>query len=501
MKKVRQVVALTIALSYVAVCHSVAAQEPRLVANAKNPETNTASVNKTTPLSEEVEALKQRVTELESQNREMIQILKAVNARLEKADEKTTPPKTLQAANKSLAAPETAQPQTQTVKPEVAKAAPPVELVKWNEVTAGGSKIKLYGFLRLDMVGDSQRPNNPQSPQFITSPDGANNKAGAGNFSLFSKFTRLGIDFSGPRIAKLGDAKISGRYEMDFFGTVGAESRSNARIRFAWIKLNWEHASVVIGQDWQIVAPLLPMPNQHSDMFYIGNVGDRHALIKTEWKQKIGAGNLFLQGGVGTTGASDSEDLDNDGFRDGETSKLPNIEGRVAYAQSLWVKDKPMTIGFGGLYGSEKTIKPIVGRTDFNPKLIAFDYVLPLTKKIDLRGENWRGTHLTDFRGGINQAVNLTTGREIRARGGWSELKLTANSFYAFHAGLTSDDPVDGDLPTNARTRNRSGYFGTRVTPSPNFTFGFDFLRWKTDYKGLSSGTDNRVNLIFQYNF
>ena len=441
----------------------------------------------------EVQALKQRVAILEKQNFEMLQLLQIINAKLEKS-EVVEAPKIINAVNK----PEPVAQQAVAPKVETAKAP---ETVKWNEITAGGSKIKLYGFLRLDAIGDSQRPNTPQSPQFITSPDASGNKAGAGNFGLTSKFTRLGIDFTGPRIAKLGDAKISGRYEMDFFGTVGAESRSNARIRFAWMKLNWEHASVVIGQDWQIVAPLLPVPNQHSDMFYVGNVGDRRPLIKTEWKQKIGAGNLFLQGGIGATGTSDSEDLDADGFRDGETSKRPNIEGRVAYAQSLWVKDKPMTIGFGGLYGWEKTIKPIVGRTDFNPKMIAFDYVLPLTKKIDWRGENWRGTHLTDFRGGINQGVNLTTGREIRARGGWSELKLTANSFYSFHAGLTTDDPLDGDLPTNARTRNRSGYFGTRVTPSPNFTFGFDFLRWKTDYKGLNSGIDNRVNLIFQYNF
>jgi hypothetical protein len=441
----------------------------------------------------EVETLKQRVAILEKQNSEMLRILQTINAKLEK-NEVAAAPKIINAVNQPEPIPQ------QPAAPKVEAAKPP-ETIKWNEITAGGSKIKLYGFLRLDAVGDSQRPNNPQAPQFITSPDASGNKAGAGNFGMTAKFTRLGIDFTGPRVAKLGDAKLSGRYEMDFFGTFGAESRANARIRFAWMKLNWEHASVVIGQDWQIVAPLLAVPNQHTDMFYVGNVGDRRPLIKTEWKQKVGAGNLFLQGGIGATGTSDSEDLDADGFRDGETSKRPNIEGRVAYAQSLWVKDKPMTIGFGGLYGWEKTIKPIAGRTDFNPKLVAFDYVLPLTKKIDLRGENWKGSHLTDFRGGINQAVNLATGREIRSRGGWSELKLTANSFYSFHTGLTDDDPLDGDLPVNARTRNRSGYFGTRVTPSANFTFGFDFLRWKTDYKGLSSGIDNRVNLIFQYNF
>ena len=43
-------------------------------------------------------------------------------------------------------------------------------------------------------------------------------------------------------------------------------------------------------------------PNQHSDMFSVGNVGDRRPLIKTEWKQAAGKGTLFLQGGIGLTG-------------------------------------------------------------------------------------------------------------------------------------------------------------------------------------------------------
>ncbi len=443
-------------------------------------------------LVDEVAALKRRVAELEAQNHAILQLLQTINAKLETY---------ASVEAKAVEAVYTPELQPQAAPPEPAKATAVPETVKWNEVAAGGSKLKLYGFLRLDLFADSQRPNNPQNPLFILSPDASGNQAGAGNFSMTSRFTRLGIDFTGSRIAKLGDAKLSGRYEMDFFGNFGTESRANARIRFAWLKLNWEHASIVLGQDWQILSPLLPIPNQHGDMFAAGNVGDRRPLIKTEWQQKAGAGTLFLQGGIGLTGSSDAEDLDNDGFRDGETSGRPHIEGRIAYAHSLWVKDKPMTIGVGGLYGWEKTIRPVAGLMEFHPKLAALDYVLPLTAKLDWRGEAWRGGHLTDFRGGINQAVNLTTGREIQARGGWTELKLSPNHFYALHAGFTVDDPEDRDLGIGGRVRNRSAYAGTRFNASSNLMLGFDFLRWRTDYKGQRSGHDNRVNLIFQYSF
>ena len=82
-----------------------------------------------------------------------------------------------------------------------------------------------------------------------------------------------------------------------------------------------------------------------------------------------------------------------------------------------------------------------------------------------------------------------------------SELKLSLNSFYFLHSGYTVDDPVDVDLGVGGRTRNRSGYVGTRFNASGNFMIGFDFLRWRTDYKGQRTGADNRVNLIFQYSF
>lgn len=449
------------------------------------------------PLSE-IELLKRRVTELEKVNAEMLRLLHALDAKLES---RAGAPAAA-AASAVPDPPETsvlATPQANTTPVQAVANTP--ETVKWNELTVHGSKLKFYGFVRLDVLADSQRPNSPAAPLFILSPDAAGNRVGAKNFLLTSRFTRLGIDFTGPRVAKLGDAKLSGRYEMDFFGNFGPESRANARIRFAWLKLDWEHAAVTIGQDWQILSPLLPIPNQHADMFAVGNVGDRRPLIKTEWKPPVGGGKLLLQGGIGLTGATDAEDLDNDGFRDGETSGRPHVEGRLAYTHALWVKDKPATFGFGGLSGWEKTIRPIAGVTEFHPQLLALDYVMPLTGIFEWRGEAWWGRHLTDFRGGVAQSVNTATGREIRARGGWTELRLTPSEFYSLHGGVSVDDPLDQDLGVGGRTRNRAGYIGTRFNASHNLMIGLDYLRWLTDYKGQRPGQNNRVNLIFQYSF
>src|SRR5262249_7662976 len=42
---------------------------------------------------------------------------------------------------------------------------------RWSEAISEGNQFKLHGALRLDMLIDSQRPNNAQSPLFIPSPD------------------------------------------------------------------------------------------------------------------------------------------------------------------------------------------------------------------------------------------------------------------------------------------------------------------------------------------
>jgi hypothetical protein len=257
-------------------------------------------------LSDEVVWLRRRVSELEAQHREMLELLRAMNSKLEAA---TTQPNVAQAAVRMMPA---AVRETAAPVPPAPVAAPPQpapEMVRWNEVVAGGSRFKLYGFLRLDLMYDSQRlAGNPQSPFLIASPDVAGNRNGAENFSLTPRLTRLGIDYTGPRIAALNDAKLTGKFEIDF-NVGGTESRPLFRERLAWLRLNWERFALEAGQDRDLVSPLLPTPNQTDDMSYAGNTGDRHPMIRAEWNQKTSLGQLSLAGVGGLTGAIDARIL------------------------------------------------------------------------------------------------------------------------------------------------------------------------------------------------
>ena len=429
----------------------------------------------------EVDELKRRVAELEQQNRAILQTLEELKARLGSSQPAVTLP---QASAPTAATPVAAQTRT--------------EPVRWPEVVSAPNRLKFYGLLRLDVDVDSQRPSNAQTPLFITSEDPRIGKAGAGSYSTHPRLTRFGMDFNGPRIADLGDAALTGKLELDFENG-GSESRQIIRIRHAYFQTKWNSFSILGGQTWDIVSPLYPTVNNDTLMWNAGNTGDRRPQFRASWEPKTSYGTWSFVGGAGLTGAVDPLDLDNNGYRDGEESGRPDVQARIGYSHPLF--DQSAGVGASMFYGWLNTSKPVAGRTKFASQLINIDYTLPLAPKVSLRGEGWWGRNLSDVRGGAGQAINVVNGREIRARGGWSELSLKFSRYWSVHPGWTLDNPVAGDVPAGGRTRNTAFYIGNRITPGGPFTIGADYLRWRTNYQGFRQGIDNRVNVFFQYGF
>ncbi|HXG91816.1 MAG TPA: hypothetical protein VNN73_05525 [Blastocatellia bacterium] len=376
------------------------------------------------------------------------------------------------------------------------------EPVRWSDLIGEGNRFKFYGFLRLDMNIDSQRPNVGQAPLFITSEDPRIGKPDAGNFSMHPRLTRFGVDYTGPTLGDLGDAKLTGKLELDFFNG-GSESRQIIRIRHAYLKMGWKDFSLLGGQTWDIFSPLFPTVNTVNLMWNAGNVGDRRPQFRFAYEPKVGGGQFSLIGGVGLTGAIDALDLDANGFRDGEESGRPDVQARVGVSHPLWVKGQSASIGASGFYGWLNTTRPVTpaARTSFRSQIVNIDYTLPIVSRVSLRGEGWWGRNMSDTRGGAGQGINPVTGRDIRGRGGWSELSIKASKYWSLHPGFSTDDPLDQDVPVGGRTRNASFYFGNRITPSGAFTIGLDYFRWKTNYKGFLRGIDNRVDIFFQYSF
>jgi hypothetical protein len=221
--------------------------------------------------------------------------------------------------------------------------------------------------------------------------------------------------------------------------------------------------------------------------------------LRATYEPKLGAGKFNFSGGIGLSGAVDSLDLDANGVRDGEESARPDIQARVGYSHPL--RGRAVSIGLSGLYGFLRTARPVAGRTEFRSQLINVDFALPVTGRLAFRGEGWWGRNMSDVRGGAGQGINVATGREIHGRGEWSEANIRLSRYLSLNPGFSTDDPADADIPIGGRTRNGAVYIANRITPNGNFLVGADYLRWKTGYKGVERGVDNRLNIFLQYNF
>ena len=271
-----------------------------------------------------IEALKKQVADLES----------VVRAQLQQS--------TLQAepnANQPVTAP---PPPAGTARHQASPAteSSPAEFgfVKWNELTLGKSRFRLYGFLRLDAIYDDSRPNHTQIPGFIRSEDPAAPAAigsarNSDDLTIHPRLTRFGLDFFGPETESLGGAKTSGKAEIDFYNLPSSESRNAPRMRHAYLKLAWDDVSFLAGQTSDVISPIFPVVNPDFVMWGAGNIGDRRPQFRLEWTPQAGPGNFTLQGEVGLASADDLQDLDPaaaGAFRDGEASGKPTLQARAA---------------------------------------------------------------------------------------------------------------------------------------------------------------------------
>lgn len=112
--------------------------------------------------------------------------------------------------------------------------------------------ISFSGFIKTDLIFDSRQTVSIREGHFLLYPQNENldlkgNDINAkSNFNILSIQTRLNAKITGPDAF---DAKTSGVIEGEFFGT--ADSDVNGfRLRHAYLKLDWEKLSLLVGQTW-----------------------------------------------------------------------------------------------------------------------------------------------------------------------------------------------------------------------------------------------------------
>ncbi len=122
--------------------------------------------------------------------------------------------------------------------------------------------ISFSGFVKSDLIFDSRQTVSLREGHFLLYPanellDKNNDDVNAkSNFNMLSIQTRLIGKITGPDAF---DAKTSGLIEGEFFGTSDADV-NGFRLRHAFVKLDWEKISLLVGQTWHpmFVAEVFP---------------------------------------------------------------------------------------------------------------------------------------------------------------------------------------------------------------------------------------------------
>jgi outer membrane murein-binding lipoprotein Lpp len=115
-------------------------------------------------------------------------------------------------------------------------------------------RVRLSGMVLMNLFSDRGQTDNQDIPSFVT---GANQ--GNGDFGATLRQSEIGLEVFGPTLA---GAKTSANLQADFAGgfsnTWNGVNSGIFRLRIASARMDWQHTSVVVGQDDLFISPLSP---------------------------------------------------------------------------------------------------------------------------------------------------------------------------------------------------------------------------------------------------
>lgn len=388
------------------------------------------------------------------------------------------------------------------------------EPITWGNLISPGNRIQFYGFLRLDMIYDSDRTNNGNFAFFVRNHNDPIRTEDE-ELNIHARNTRLGVNLNGTPLSILGNPELSGKIEIDFYGD-GGENRNIPRMRHAYLELNWKAHDIKLlaGQTSDLVSPLWPDSiDWNAIQWNMGNTGDRRPQLRLTYSPSLAKINdedlrLNVATALLRTGAVDGQDIDVNGVNDGVDSGAPMIQWRVGLDVPALVKKSPIQFGIWGSHGWEDSQVSLGTNTekDFISLLLGFDLKIPIHERFTFSSEMWWGRNVNDLRGGIGQGIDTFHGKEIDAFGGWFSGKVKITDMLSLAAGYTFDNPQDEDVEDfSAATSRRMHqmYFVNNVWElGSGFSFGYEYQYMMTYYnRNDKSNYNNRAIIFMMYKF
>jgi hypothetical protein len=324
--------------------------------------------------------------------------------------------------------------------------------------------------------------------------------------------SEIGLEIFGPNLA---GAKTSADVQLDFSGGLAAtgngENFGLVRLQTANLRFDWQHTSVVAGQDSLFISPLSPtsFASLATPAFaFAGNLWGWTPQLRIEHRFAISDQQTI------TMQAAILDNLDweypTDPFY--RSAQAGELSGQPAYAfRTSWsrpIKEHPLSFGVAGYYGRQNW--------RWNRFVDAWaamgDWQIPILPRLALSGEFYRGRGIGGLGGGIGTSIlygadpklPFSPIRGLDTAGGWTQLKFQLTPKLELNGVISEDDAFAGDVRGFATDqnnfgpilgRNRGALANLVFRPRSDLVLSAELRRLRTFPVYSSSSITNQVNL------
>ncbi len=375
-------------------------------------------------------------------------------------------------------------------------------------ITKSGVQLAAYGFASLTAAYNDSKSNNGNFDNMVAASDLTNEDDGG--WYLTPNLTRLGILLA--TTDSTAYLQTRGKIEIDFYGG-GSATAPVPRLRHGYGQILFGKTgfSVLAGQTWDVISPLMTPVLNAGMLTNSGDLGMRRAQLRLTESIPVAGGTVDI---VAAVVRSVGKDQPYTGSGEtGTDGDIPAFEGRIGITLPLWVDAKKVGVGISGHYGREEFDVDVFGSTKDVPTWsVNGDLTLPIVHTLTLLGEGFYGKNLAAYGAGIGRGVvtnaeNPNKTEEIKAFGGWAALQYIPAQKLTLNAGA-GVDKIDKESIENVggARRNRSAFVNAIYKLAPTFTVGIEYLRIETDYLNASTGKTqtadlNRGQLSLNYGF
>lgn len=326
--------------------------------------------------------------------------------------------------------------------------------------------------------------------------------------------SEIGLEIFGPNV---GEAKTSADVQFDFAGGFPATGNGAnfgiVRLQTASLRLDWDHTSVVAGQDSLFISPLSPtsFASLATPTFaFAGNLWGWTPQLRVERRFSVSdQQTITMQAGV-----LDNLDWEINYGSFERTAQAGELSGQPAYAfRTAWsrpMQHHPLTFGVAGYYGRQnwtwgRFVDAWAGMADWQ---------VPILPHLQVSGEFYRGRGIGGLGGGIgtsvvfggSPSVPYSPLRGVDTAGGWTQLKFQLTPKLELNGAVSEDDAFTSNIRGFATDQNNSGLILGRnrgalgnlvFRPRSDLILSAELRRLRTFPVYSTSSSTNQVNLSF----